>query len=364
MRPARSFASLFIVLSWTIVAACSSGDDIGLGRDGALNRSHQFSDANFSIVLPSGWRIAENWNDLRGGGDIVTGFIGGPDNQQIYYSLFGDSFDSAELLESLPPHPSATDAVKAGFYLPIEASVVSEEVIAGVAVRFSRPAPDLEARYAGIFSAYFETIPDAPAGAAGVGLVFRALGHQVKNDDAATEILRSVRWAVLPAKPPSSIAVTPGMDWITQIIEPPGARGPVFTVMTPPDWALIGRGGTDALHGDFNAPGFNVAFEVGNLGTSGIVPYDVATKPETYDDHLFWEEEINGVMTMFHRPSPGVPVARGWTGAFFPVIPGAEDKRLPNSNREDRGLGIWVEGLTFDRQETMLAVVRTIRHVE
>jgi hypothetical protein len=358
-------AAAFVSILWVALVSCSGDDGTEFARSGAINRSPQISDANFSIDLPPGWRIFENFSDMPLAGDIVTGYLFGPDNQQISYSLFGDTFVSAEeLLSRLPPDPSLSNAVQTDFYMPLENSVVVTEFIAGVPVRFSRPAPDLEKRFAGIFSAYFEAIPGAPENAPPVQLVFREPGHRVNNDDIATEILRSVTWATLPPAPELVVAVTPRADWIMQVIEPPEARNPIFTVMTPPDWEFIEQHGIDALPGEFKTPDFSVRFEYGNLGTSGLSPYGLGANPEEYTPHFFWEEIVGGVYTQFHRPTGNNQNKRSIVGAFFPLIPGADYSRELGTNRGDKGLGVWATGLTTEQQETLLAVIRTIRHPE
>ena len=336
-------ASLLFVL----IAACSGSGDLNsataeldpVAREGpgrVVVRSGQIAldgaqgEFNFSIELPAGWWVTERFTaDPSHGAAGQIWNAGGPVVQ--YEALSG------------PPE------------LPINVQrrphLVTQDRNSGVETTVFEPAPDaMGAGYqTGIL---FADLPGTPDRVSTLPLVLSSLPGRPEVQHLVLDLARTARFAP-PPNPASSPrpAVTPAPDWTRVNARNGLAFTANFSLLLPPGWTVEESIGIDTLTGSIQGNGIEIYYDFG----------EIAGSPEAAQTGIFhWQEDADGEVIHLFRPTdePNHVEYLFGTGAYFPLLPGrgADSKRFP--------LYIAAAGLDESQQETVLAILRTIRNAE
>lgn len=326
--------------------ACSSGavsptPDIDVpdgwtreeARSGLIGRDIEYWDLGFTVDLPAGWIVEEVWPN----GDHPTGIlIGDQDNdrsakQQLFYVIGVESEVERRTLSQDPRYRTW------------------QEEIGGVTATFYAAAEDANQERLD-FGVHFERLPGTVPLSGAPSLSIQARGNRVDDPELAFQMFRTVRYVeqyALPELPEAQ--VTPRPDWPTRSAR----EDPSFTLRLPPGWSVTESIGIDTVIGTFEGDGIRILYDHGNAAGGPVGPGDPEANSGDVPPHTFWEERIEGEIFRFTKPRSGDPNPEATTGAFIPIQPG--------SSSTDRHLGIWASGLDGRQQETVLAIIRTIR---
>lgn len=301
-----------------------------VARSGQIALDGAQGEFNFSIALPEGWWLTERFT--ADPSDAAAGQIWNSGGPVVEYGAL-----------SGPPE------------LPINVQrrphVVTQERDGGVETMVFEPAPD--ATGAGYQTGIlFVDLPGTPDGASTLPLVLSSLPGRPEVQNLVLDVARTVRFAPPPTSPRlAEPAVTPGPDWTRVDARTGLASTANFSLRLPPGWTVEERIGIDTLTGSIQGDGIEIYYDFG----------EIAGTPEAAQAGIFhWQEDADGeVIHLFRRTDePNHVVYLFGTGAYFPLLPGsgADSKRFP--------LYIAAAGLDRGQQETVLAILRTIRDAE
>lgn len=322
------------------------------GRVSAIKSEHfpdsPFAGANFSVVLPEGWGIAQSLRDpLASLEHPPVGVLSkrGKPRGQLHYSF------------TLPDAESVF-RTRMGY-------LEAQTTIDGAEIEWILPEDPSDGTDFLHLEATFASIPGDPDKR--FGLSVRGSGLSPAMYLEAKQILESVRVANPPGAfdPPES-EVTPGPNWERIEAQWPSDSDPRFSVLAPPGTTVSPEIGFDSLLGTFAIGELEIFFDYGSLSSSPINP-DGFIRYEGEAEHQLWVEVIDGKIFSMYRPLNDDPALESYTGISVARIPGLPDLVIPDGPYSSTlfacGGSFFARNISHDDQELVLAVLRTI-HAE
>lgn len=319
-------------------------------REGHFSQNAPLGDANFSAVLPEGWRAADT---------PTRPFLG---TTEPPMGVIVKQGSNASLRYTVLPEGEAEIRTIPGY---------SQEqiTIEGVTVDLLVPGDLSNPGESYHLQAAFPSVPGDPDKRFSVQ--FSGNGLRGSETGEARSIIESVRYTAEPVPPPSppEPQITPGPDW--QRIAAHSRNDPgreIFSVLAPPGWEFVYHGGLDSFVGTFTNGAISIDFDYGSASGMPVSPEYHLRDPESFPELLFWAEAIDGKPFLMFKPVSDEPHERAYTGVSTARIPGLPDLVMPDgsysSSLFDCGGSFLAHTADRDEQELVLAILRTLQAEE